>query len=391
LNEPNNKGDDMNNTYGWRRAASTLLVAALAMSGAARAQTSDPVVAIGMEMTGTYAFAGVPMANGAQVAAAEINEANFLNGRKLKVVQQDNGSDKSQMITLVNRFAGADKALAIVGPLASVQAVAAAPIANQKHIVMLTGAQSPDVPKAGPWTNGISSPPDVIMSLLAKYAAETLKAKKLALLTVRDNDGYKTTVNVMRSYFKSHGLQIVFDDSVLASDTDFSGLATKLADAQPDAVFVALPAEQGASFVIQARQAGLPMSTPFLGPQGMASDALIRIGGSAMEGTVVAADYFSGSPSPANRAFVTRYQAMFHKAPDNWAGIGYTGMYLVANALKKAGPGASSEAVRQALFSLQNVPVLLGDGQYSYDANRVPHYGVSLIRVKDGKWALVTK
>lgn len=376
---------------GWLQAASLAAALAFAASGSANAQSGDPVVAIGMEMTGTYAFAGVPMADGAQVAAAEINESNFLGGRKIKVVQQDNGSDKSQMITLVNRFAGTDGAVAIVGPLASVQAVAAAPVANQKHILMLTGAQSPDVPKAGPWTNGISSPPDVIMGLLAKYTVEKLKAKKIALLTVRDNDGYKTTANVVRNYFKSHGLSVVFDDSVLASDTDFSGLATKLADAAPDAVFIALPAEQGASFVIQARQAGLPMSTPFIGPQGMASDAFIRIGGGAVEGTIVAADYFGGQPSAANRAFVARYQKMFHKAPDNWSGIGYTGMYLVANALKKAGPGASNEAIREGLFSLQNVPVLLGDGQYSFDANRVPHYGVSLIQVKDGKWTLVGK
>lgn len=360
---------------------------ALATSVAAFAQSADPVVAIGMELTGTYAFAGVPMANGARVAAAEINDTNFLGGRKLKVLIEDNASDKSQMITLVNRFANQDKAVAIVGPLASVEAVAAAPVANQNHILMVTGAQSPDVPKAGPASFNIIAPPSVTMAGLAQYSMNTLKVKKIALLTVRDNDGYIALKNVVRDYFKQHGGQVVFDDSVLASDTDFTGLATKLADANPDAVFIAMPSEKGASFVIQARQAGLPMSTRFMGPSTLASDAFIRIGGGAVENTIIAADYFVGRASAANKAFVERHQKMFNKMPENWTAIGYTGMYLVANALKNAGPNANPAALQKAFYALKDVPVLLGDGHYSIDANRVPNYGTALIVVTGGKFA----
>ena len=192
----------------------------------ARAQAAEVVVGMGMALTGNYAFAGVPVANGVKIAVAEINEADFLKGRRIKLLTEDDASDKSQMITLVNRFASVDNAAAVIGPLSSLEALAAAPVANAQKITLISTGVSPDILKAGPWSFKVMSPPAVTMQSLAAYAVTTLKAKRAALLTVRDNDGFITQKNAMRDYFKAHGVEVVSDDSVAASDVDFTAVGT---------------------------------------------------------------------------------------------------------------------------------------------------------------------
>ncbi len=377
-----------------RRLGATALGAGLGLAVRTRAQGAaagpDAVVGMGMALTGNYAFAGVPVANGVKVAAAEINETDFLKGRRLKLLVEDDASDKSQMITLVNRFATVDNAAAVIGPLSSLEALAAAPVANAQKITLISTGVSPDILKAGPWSFKVMSPPATTMQSLAAYAVTTLKAKRAALLTVRDNDGFITQKNAVRDYFKAHGVEVLSDDSVAASDVDFTALGTKLADAGPSVVFFAMPAEQGASLVVQARQAGLEPSVVFLGPQAMAAQSLIRIGGQAVEGSVVAADYFAGSDTPHNAEFVKRYRAAFGTEPENWAGIGYAMMYLVADAIRTAGAASDRDAVRAALASSKDMPTVLGDGRYSLDGHRDASYGATLITVKDGRFVVAS-
>ncbi len=360
----------------------------LGLSRRVAAQSAEVVVGMGMALTGNYAFAGVPVANGVKVATAEINDTDFLKGRRIKLLAEDNASDKNQMITLVNRFANVDNAVAVIGPLSSLETLAAAPVANAQKIVLLSAGVSPDILKAGPWSFKVMSPPATTMQVLARYAVDVLKAKRAALLTVRDNDGFITQKNAVRDYFKSHGVEVAVDDSVAASDVDFTAIATKLADADPDVVFFAMPAEQGASLVVQARQAGLEQKVRFLGPQAMAAEALIRIGGRAVEGSVVAADYFAGATAAQNVEFVRRYRAMFNAPPENWSGIGYTMMYLVATAIRNAGPAADRDRIRQALDASKDIPTVLGNGSYSLDASRDAAYGATLIEVTGGKFVV---
>ena len=140
-----------------------------------------------------------------------------------------------------------------------------------------------------------------------------------------------------------------------------------------------------------ARQAGLPQNVRFLGPQAMSAESLIRIGGKAVEGSIIAADYFAGTSGKQNAEFVERHRRMFNKDPENWTGVGYTMMYLVATAIKNAGPGADRDKIRRELTSLKDVPTVLGSGKYSLDANRDASYGATLVTVKDGKFTLAPK
>ncbi|MEI7783659.1 MAG: amino acid ABC transporter substrate-binding protein, partial [Betaproteobacteria bacterium] len=70
----------------------------------------------------------------------------------------------------------------------------------------------------------------------------------------------------------------------------------------------------------------------------------------------------------------------------SWAGVGYTMMLVTANAIKTAGPNPTRDAVRQAMAKTNKLPVVIGQGTFSLDADRIPSFGAAVLTIKDGKF-----
>lgn len=346
------------------------------------------VIGIPMALTGPYAFVGVPIRNGAVMALEEAEAQGRLPGVKLKLIVEDDASDKAQAISLTNRFALRDKALMVVGPTSSIEGTAAAPVANDQQIPLFTSAVSEDVTKAGKWSFKVTASPRVIMTALGEYAVKKLKPKTALLLFTRDNDGFIGQKNAIRDAMKAGGIEILGEESIVSSETDFTALATKIVAAKPEAIYLSMGAEAAAGFLIQARQAGLPASTKVLAPPGVASQQFVKVGGPAAEGVIMVADYFGGRPSELNRAFIANYKKRYNTEPDNWAAVGYTLGQIAANAIRVAGPNPDRAKVRDALEKTKDFPTVLGDGVWNLDANRNPYYGAAVISVKNGQFVL---
>ena len=362
--------------------------AALLAARPAFAQDADIPVGVPMALTGPYAFVGVPIRNGIVTALEQANAEGKLWG-KIRIIEADDNSDKGQAVTLTNRMATVDKVLMILGPTSSIEGTAAAPVANDLKVPMFTSAVSADVLKAGPWSYKVTSSPVDIMAELGAHAAKSMGVKKAIFVFNRDNDGFVAQKNAARDTMKAAGVAILGEEGILGSDTDFVALATKLAESGADCLYVGSPAEQGANLIIQARQAGLADTVRVIAPPSMASAAFIKAGGKAVEGAVVVADYFEGTDTPINKAFVAAYRAKYKQAPDNWAAVGYTLGSLAVAVLKAAGPGADREKVRAAFATIKDAPTILGRGTYSFGPDRAPHYGAAIITVKNGAFVQV--
>ena len=340
-------------------------------------------------LTGTYAFVGRPVANGIAMAAEELNQAGYFGADKLELVASDNASDRGQAISLFNRMSARDKVLLVLGPISSGEALAVAPISNRVQTPMMTVALSTDVLKAGPWSFKVTGSSDGPMADIARYAATKMNTKNCFLISIRDNEGYVRQKNMFRDVIKANGGNIISDETILSSESDFTALATKAVGAKPDCLYVDAPAEQGANIIIQAKQAGLPDAVRIYSSTTFASPRFAAAGGKQVEGVYFVADFVPGGNSDLGKKFAANYQRKFNDAPDNWAAMGYTMMMVSASALKEAGGAkASREQVRQALTSLQNVPVIIGNGLYSLDKDRVPQYGSVIMQINNGQSTL---
>jgi branched-chain amino acid transport system substrate-binding protein len=364
-----------------------VVIAATAMA-ATSVLAQEIIVGVPAALTGPYAFVGNPVKNAIVLALEEANAAGALGTTKLKWIIEDDASEKGQAITLVNRMATRDKVLMILGPTSSIEDVAAAPVANDQQVAMLCPGVAPDITKAGKWSFKAAANPEVIMDELGKYIVDRLKPKTAVMVFSRDNDGQIRQKNVVRDYLKSKGVTIVAEEPLSSSETDFAALASKLASQKPDMVYYGLTAEQAANLIIQAKQAGLPDTVKPVAPPAVASTNFMKVGGKAVDGTILVADYFVGRPGPMNANFVAAYEKKYGSKPDNWAAVGYTIGTLAVHAIKTASPNPDRAKVRDALERTANFPVVLGNGSFTLDKDRNPTYGATVLLVKNGTFEL---
>ena len=102
------------------------------------ARAEDVVLGAPLSMSGTYGYIGPDVKRGMQLAADQINASHKIGAnRTLKLAFEDDGSDRNQAITLVNKLARSD-AIAIAGPNSTVTALAVAPVVNDLKIPMLS-------------------------------------------------------------------------------------------------------------------------------------------------------------------------------------------------------------------------------------------------------------
>jgi branched-chain amino acid transport system substrate-binding protein len=351
----------------------------------------EVVIAAQYPLSGPMAsYSGPFLREGTEIAIQRISETQLLGpGRTLKVVIEDNAGDRNQAISLMNRFATSDNALAVLGVYGSYLSLPTAPVANELKIPFLAIAASPAIVQAGPWSFILIEQPDASMKILAEFASERLKVKNAALVFDRANDASVRLKDSFAKFFKQRGGAVASEDGISAQDTNFAPIATKITSERIDALYIESVPSVAANFLVQVRQAGLDPSIKLLASGQVSSPVFRDIAGAAAEGIVYPADYDADMPAEENKYFVAAYHKRTGKDPDQNAAWAYTGMLLLAHAIHDAGPGADRANVREALAKLYDVDTPLGDGKFSYDQDRMPTFGLIMLQVAKGAQQLV--
>ena len=111
---------------------------------------------------------------------------------------------------------------------------------------------------------------------------------------------------------------------------------------------------------------------PFVGGNGFNSPKVIEIAKEAAEGLIVATPWFGDKPDPKVKAFVQKFEKTYGKKPDQFAVQAYDALYIMAEALKKAGTadrdklGTPSPASATLMGSWENFP-LIPNGMWSWN------------------------
>ncbi len=364
-----------------------IAIAALALGALAMpAHAKDYKIAVVQSLTGGLSTVGVPVTNAIKLATDDVNSSGMLGSDKIVIEVQDNASDKGQAITLMTRYGRDPNVMAVIGPTSSIDALATSPVANELKIPMFTTAISTDILKPGPWAFKGTAPADDMMTEMAKYTIETLKVKSCSIVFGRQNDAHISWKTVFNNYLTKNGITLATEDGILDNDTDLTALATKVVARNADCVFVAALGPQSANVIVQIRQAGLPNTVKIVGTPSMATQAFLDVGGKAVEGVIFPADYVPGGSNDMGRKFAADYLKRYNVAADNYAAVGHTMLYLTALAIKNSGPNPTRDSIRQNLAALKDAPTVLGNGKFSVDEARLPHYGASMLVVRDGKF-----
>lgn len=340
---------------------STAIVFLCLLSGfAVSIRAQDIVVGEFASLTGSEATFGINSSNGVELAKEEINKTGLLGGRKIKIVIEDDQSKPGQPSSAVKKLIASDKAIAIVGEIASSRSLEAAPICQEAKIPMVSpGSTNPSVTEKGDYIFRVCFIDPFQGTVMAKFALDHLHAKKVAILQDVKSDYSKGLAQYFKEYFTAHGGEIVSERSYSGggTDKDFRAQLTSIKAAQPDAIFVPGYYTEAGLIGKQARSLGIKV--PLLGGDGWDSPKLAEIGGSGIDGCYFSTHFSTQDTNPKVQDFVKRYQEKFKIMPDGMAPLGYDAMMILGDAIKTAG-STDAAKIRDALASVKDYDGVTG-------------------------------
>src|SRR5947209_2047860 len=112
------------------------LVAGLAVPALAQQGVTDTEILVGdiLPLTGPPALLGVAHNLGVKVAVSEVNAAGGINGRKVRLISEDDGYVPSRTVQGVRKLITSDKIFAFTSISGTAQAEAAMPVIKQAGI-----------------------------------------------------------------------------------------------------------------------------------------------------------------------------------------------------------------------------------------------------------------
>jgi branched-chain amino acid transport system substrate-binding protein len=343
--------------------------------------SSEIVIGEFGSLTGTTATFGISTKNGIDMAVDDINKAGGLLGKKVRVIVEDDQGKPEEAQTVVTKLINKDQVIAVLGEVASSRTKAAAPVAQQNGIPLITPASTnADVTQIGDYVFRVCFIDPFQGYVMAKFAANTLKLKNVAVLRDIKNDYSVGLADVFVENFKKMGGTIVADESYSEGDTDFSAQLTSIKSKNPQAVFLPGYYTEAGLVARQAKKLGL--NVPLLGGDGWESPKLVEIGGEALNGSYYSNHYAASDPNPAIQKFVSDYKARYSQTPDALAGLGYDAASVLFDAIKRANSTEGAK-IRDAIAATKDFPGVTG--KITIDQNRNAVKPAVVLEVKGGK------
>ncbi len=338
------------------------------------------------DLSGNTSSFGQSTKNGVEMAADEINKAGGINGRQVQIIVEDDQGEPNKAATVVSKLVNQDKVHAILGEVASSNSLAAAPKAQEGKVPMISpSSTNPAVTQVGDYIFRVCFIDPFQGEVMAKFAANNLKAKRAAILYDFNSDYSRGLFQFFTRSFKQGGGEIVSEQSYTQRDRDFSGQLTAIRAANPDVIYV--PGYYGEVGVIANQTKQLGIKAPLLGGDGWDSPRLWELGGASLNGNYISNHYSVDDPSPAIQKFVADYKARFNMLPDALAALGYDSMKVLADAIKRSG-GTESAKLRDAIAQTKNFAGVTGS--ITIDADRNAVKPAVVLKLQDSKFVYDT-
>jgi branched-chain amino acid transport system substrate-binding protein len=280
--------------------------------GCARIAPGDTVkFAIGAPLTGDSAGLGLAYSQALQLAIAQ---SEPILGFGISQVDENDRGTVEGALAAAERIIADPTIVGIIGHAFSGASRVTMPLYEQAGIVMLSPtATNPTLTQMGSRVfNRAIFNDNEQGELAARYLYEVLNVRRLALL----NDGsiYSAGLaDIARDFFTELGGEVVFDTVIEPGLNDYSDVLRQVREAMPEAIFFpGYTAE--VSFMVQGlSDAGL-RGVVFMAADGVNTQTLIEIAGSAAEGIYLTGESLPPD-SPQKQAFDALYRATFGVDP----------------------------------------------------------------------------
>jgi branched-chain amino acid transport system substrate-binding protein len=375
------------------------MLSALILASAISAPLANAEIKIGVvtSSTGPIALVGIPQKNTIALLP------DSAGGERIKYISLDDGSDPTATVKAFKKLIDEEHVDAIIGPSGSGNAMGVIQFAAESGTPMLapvgTAAVVLPMTEQKKWVFKTTQNDDLIAAALVDQMKKT-GIKTIGLIGTADPYG-ENWGKVMTDLTSKAGIKIVASESFQRQDTSMTGQSLKILMANPDAVLIAAPGSSSVMPQTTLKEQGY--QGKIYQTHGAALDPFLRLGGKAVEGTILAAslmlvlDEVPDSPSRTIATkYVNDYQKIFGNPPATFGGNVYDAGLLLQNAvpeaLKSGKPGTAEfrKGLRDALENTHELAAT--QGVYNMtpeDHSGFDERGRELITVKGGHWTLL--
>ncbi len=367
------------------RIVSVIVVLALVLAGCGgTAAPKEIKIAVLAPLSGSQPTFGEMTRDGALLAIEEYSKAHNggVLGMTIKAIVEDSQCSPDPAVNAANKVIDQDKVHYIVGEVCSSASIPVSEIANAKKVLQISPTStnpSVTVDKEGKTKDYIFRACfiDPFQGTVgANFALNNLGAKKAFILSDQSNDYVKGLAEFFEAAFVKGGGTIVGKENYNGkTDTDFSAILAKVADAQPELVY--LPDYYQAVNLVTKQAKDKGINVPFMGGDGWDSSDLDLV---AAAGGFYTNHYSPEDPRPEVQNFVNGFKAKYSKTPDALAALAYDATMILLTSIEKAGADDATK-VKDAMAAISYQGV---SGLTTFDAQHNPVKAATILEVTPG-------
>ena len=372
-----------------------LTISAVAGCKDASASAEPHKIGVIVSLNGSYAGLGEPEKNALVLESDRINAEGGINGRRIELIFEDDGTDEARAVSAASRLIEQDRVSAIIGATGTGQSMAirsdidrsAVPQVCMAGGTVITDDFDENVFQT-PWSNRLAVP------FVLKY----LKSQGLTKIgLIADSGGYgKDGKAVILEEIPKAGLELVEDQTFNAGDTDMSAQLTRIKGSGAQAILMWTAGKEAVTIANNRETLGITL--PLVGGPGNARKEFVTGTESAGEGFVFTAGKILvpeayGKDSEAYKVatdFISRYEEKWGTPPDIFAGHAYDAFHIVVEALKRLPDEYAPVNLRDEIEKTEDLVSVGGTFTFSpKDHNGMTEDDLVMYRVEDGEWVLV--
>lgn len=364
------------------------MVAAVAMlvggiAGTSRAQDKIKIGAY-LPMTGAVAAYGESEWKGIQVAKEM--EPQVL-GKPIETILVDTKSDKIEAANAMTLLVEKEKVVGVLGEAISGNSMAGNPISEAAKIPTVSPtATNPLVNQGKQYAFRACFIDPFQGQVAARFAREELKAQTVAVIIDIAQDYCVGLGNYFVKEFVKLGGNVVSTTYIQTGDQDFSAQLSAVQASKPDMIYAPNYYTEDALLAKQARDLGIKV--PILTADGAQEEALIKVGGAAVE-NMYFTGHFNKQAAATERAkeFMKRYEEKYKKETDAFAALGADAFFLLVDGIKRA-DSTDGTKIRDALAQTKDFKGV--SGTITMGENGNPVKSMVINKVEAGKFVYVT-
>jgi branched-chain amino acid transport system substrate-binding protein len=345
------------------------------------------------DLSGPLAGFGKQIRFGMMLRVDEINEQGGINGRKLKLLIEDDSYDPKKAVLATQKLVNQDKIFAMLGHLGTAQNLASMPIQFEKNVVNffpVTAAREMYEPFNRLKYAFAATYFDQMRTALPKLVKDKA-AKKICTIYQDDEFGLEV-VRGAEAGLKTLGMEFSERTSFKRGATDFSSQVAKMKAASCDFVVMGTIIRETIGTIAESRKTGF--SPTFMGSSAAYTDLIHKLGGKAMDGLyathTVQNPYLDEASQPL-RFWAAKYKTKFTDDPTVFSVYGYSIVDTWAKAAEKAGKALTTDSFIKAMDSMTIPSDIFGSAPSTFTPTK--HLGSDVSRLsqlQDARWKVMS-